>query len=208
MFSFGVPYVAALAPAQAGAQPRPPALLLFGPAGGLLPPDRRMPRPARADAVKAGPARATRRARPCMGPLKSSVEFAAHSTFFLLFPSLGPFLWFNLADGFLPSQPQFRHAGARRGGQGRPSLEPIHELSRFQARTLTAPSTAADLGDWAGEHSGLCVCRVPKQNDDVEGSPQSGQHSLPQPCIRWAFGPDHDACMRIGGEAPRRRAHS
>ena len=31
----------------------------------------------------------------------------------------------------------------------------------------------------------------------------------PQACIRWTRGdPDHDAAMRIGGEAPGRRAHS
>jgi hypothetical protein len=32
----------------------------------------------------------------------------------------------------------------------------------------------------------------------------------PQPCIRWnpLGDPNHDAVMRIGGEAPRRRAHS
>jgi hypothetical protein len=36
----------------------------------------------------------------------------------------------------------------------------------------------------------------------------------PQPCIRWMLEevilehPNHDAAMRIGGEAPRRRAHS
>ena len=32
---------------------------------------------------------------------------------------------------------------------------------------------------------------------------------MPRPCIRWvAKTHTHDAIMRIGGEAPRRRAHS
>jgi hypothetical protein len=30
----------------------------------------------------------------------------------------------------------------------------------------------------------------------------------PRPCIRWVHDPNHDALMRIGGEAPRRRTHS
>ena len=30
----------------------------------------------------------------------------------------------------------------------------------------------------------------------------------PQPCIRWAEDPNHDAVLRIGSEAPRRRTHS
>ena len=37
----------------------------------------------------------------------------------------------------------------------------------------------------------------------------SGADIAPQPCIRWTQrGSDHDAAMRIGGEAPGRRAHS
>jgi hypothetical protein len=76
-----------------------------------------------------GDVRAPASEKPCMGLPKSSPDFAAHSTSFLF----GSFLWFNLADGFLPSQPQFGHAGARRGGQGRPSRGPLHRLRRFQA---------------------------------------------------------------------------
>ena len=42
-----------------------------------------------------------------------------------------------------------------------------------------------------------------------EGSSPSGAIFAPQTCIRWIReDPDHDAVMRIGGEAPGRRAHS
>ena len=43
----------------------------------------------------------------------------------------------------------------------------------------------------------------------IRGEPAFGRGSIaPQPCIRWVQEPDHDAAMRIGSEAPRRRAHS
>ena len=42
-----------------------------------------------------------------------------------------------------------------------------------------------------------------------EGSSPLARIIAPQACIRWTRGdPDHDAAMRIGGEAPGRRAHS
>jgi hypothetical protein len=37
--------------------------------------------------------------------------------------------------------------------------------------------------------------------------PWAGRTLVPQPCIRWIT-PYHDACMRIGGEAPRWWTHS
>jgi hypothetical protein len=44
---------------------------------------------------------------------------------------------------------------------------------------------------------------------DTEGSSPSGASIAPQTCIRSVHEDhDHDAVMRIGGEAPRRRAHS
>src|SRR6266404_453231 len=43
----------------------------------------------------------------------------------------------------------------------------------------------------------------------IRGEPLSGRGSnAPRPCIRWVQDPNHDALMRIGGEAPRRRTHS
>src|SRR5262252_10386909 len=45
--------------------------------------------------------------------------------------------------------------------------------------------------------------------DDAEGSPPSGASVAPHTCIRSvAEDRNHDAVMRIGGEAPRRWAHS
>ena len=97
------------------------------------------------------------RAWPCMGLSKSSADFAALPVSCFLHFFLRSFLRFNLTDGFLPSQPQFPHAVARRGGQDRPSLGPLNNLRRFQAASCTAPSKAADLGDWAKGYSGLVL---------------------------------------------------
>jgi hypothetical protein len=60
---------------------------------------------------------------------------------------------------------------------------------------LTRPSTRHARGD---------------RDDVVEGSSQLADATsiAPQPCIRWVKHPDHDAVLRIGCEAPKRRAHS
>src|SRR5258706_4972532 len=43
----------------------------------------------------------------------------------------------------------------------------------------------------------------------IRGEPLSGRGSIaPRPCIRWVQDPNHDALIRIGGEAPRRLTHS
>jgi hypothetical protein len=43
----------------------------------------------------------------------------------------------------------------------------------------------------------------------IRGEPAFGRGSIaPQPCIRWVQDPNHDAVIRIGSEAPRRRTHS
>jgi hypothetical protein len=68
---------------------------------------------------------------------------------------------------------------------------------------LMATSTAADLLGRESRFRGTGVC------DDTEGSSPSGANFAPQTCIRLIRADrDHDAVMRIGGEAPRRRAHS
>jgi hypothetical protein len=64
------------------------------------------------------------------------------------------------------------------------------------------------------EHSGRLVesGRPAKRAgfyDDTEGSSPSGANFAPQTCIRLIREDrNHDAVVRIGGEAPRRRAHS
>ena len=72
-------------------------------------------------------------------------------------------------------------------------------------RSGVAPfSTVARPHLYGAEHAGKLMVVGMK----FEGSPLSGTRTLvPQPCIRWIT-PYHDACMRIGGEAPRWWTHS
>src|SRR5215831_19730524 len=55
----------------------------------------------------------------------------------------------------------------------------------------------------------LTVTSTAAVDDNSEGSSRLGAETAPQPCIR-SIGEDrnHDAVMRIGGEAPGRRAQS
>ena len=93
---------------------------------------------------------------------------------------------------FLRPDPRAPHADARRSRQDRPSL---------RRRPL---STVARPHLYGTEHAGKLMVVGMK----FEGSPLSGTRTLvPQPCIRWIT-PYHDACMRIGGEAPRWWTHS
>lgn len=53
------------------------------------------------------------------------------------------------------------------------------------------------------------VARRKPSLDDQRGACHRARIIAPQPCIRSVQRvPDHDAVMRIGGEAPRRRTHS
>src|SRR3954453_1195403 len=53
------------------------------------------------------------------------------------------------------------------------------------------------------------VARRKLSIDDQRGARHRAQIIAPQPCIRSVQRvPDHDAVMRISGEAPGRRAHS
>src|SRR4051812_37559610 len=53
------------------------------------------------------------------------------------------------------------------------------------------------------------VARRKPSIDDQRGACHRARIIAPQPCIRSVPRvPDHDAVMRIGGEAPGRRAHS
>ena len=89
-------------------------------------------------------------------------------------------------------EPGFTHAGARRSGQGWPSYQPCSMLR--PRHTLTASSTPA---------------RLVRSGRRSEGSPLSGavqsRHNL---VSGRSMDPNHDAVMRIGSEAPKRRTHS
>ena len=89
-------------------------------------------------------------------------------------------------------EPDFTHAGARRSGQGWPSYQPCSMLR--PRHTLTASSTPA---------------RLVRSARRSEGSPLSGavqsRHNL---VSGRSKDPNHDAVMRIGSEAPKRRTHS
>jgi hypothetical protein len=142
-----------------------------------------------------------------MGLPKSSRDFAAHTTSFLL----GSFLWFNLADGFLtpcPTAIRTRRRAQRRSRSAVARTSP--QTQALPGRTLTAPSTTADLGDWAGEPSGVCVYRVPGRITISRGARRQQQHSFAATTLYsvGASGPNHDALVRISSETPRRRTHS
>ena len=104
--------------------------------------------------------------------------------------------WFNLkASFFVPTRRPhtLSRAGAVKVGR-RASLSPKHRC--LSGHALTAPSTSARWY-WPGRR--------------LRGEPAfcGAMRLVPHPCIRWvAKTHTHDAIMRIGGEAPRRRAHS
>ena len=104
--------------------------------------------------------------------------------------------WFNLkASFFVPTRRPhtLSRAGAVKVGR-RTSLSPKHRC--LSGHALTAPSTSARWY-WPGRR--------------LRGEPAfcGAMRLVPHPCIRWvAKTHTHDAIMRIGGEAPRRRAHS
>jgi hypothetical protein len=94
---------------------------------------------------------------------------------------------------FLRPDPRFAHAGARRSCQGWPSR-------RSCSRRCPARPQLDGF-----EHDGMLAA----VGMTIRGEPASGHESIaPQPCIGWVQGPNHDAVMRIGGEAPKRRTHS
>ena len=107
----------------------------------------------------------------------------------------------RLACDISSSRPDFRgalRAAAVKGGR-RPSRSDL---------PLTAASTASDL--LSRDDTGVVSPFVQIDNgDDTEGSSPSGALRAPRTCIRpTREDRNHDAVMRIGGEAPRRRAHS
>src|SRR5215213_9117677 len=54
------------------------------------------------------------------------------------------------------------------------------------------------------------VARMRRVEYEPRGARHCARNFAPHPCIRLALlsGPDHEAIIRFGGEAPRRRAHS
>ena len=94
---------------------------------------------------------------------------------------------------FLRPDPQQRQAVARRSCQG----WPFNNLSTCFA--LARPYLDRF------EHDGTLRAVA----TTIRGEPAFGRGSIaPQPCIRWVQDPNHDAVIRIGSEAPRRRSHS
>src|SRR5262249_19955724 len=94
----------------------------------------------------------------------------------------------------------------------------VQRSARTPARRQNDPRSGTHLGTSAATarsakaeiaESEYCS-RFPVANyDDTEGSSPSGASIAPQTCIRSIREDrNHDADMRIGGEAPRRRAHS
>ena len=74
------------------------------------------------------------------------------------------------------------------------------------SRRPTIP-VAATRRTLSGDSS--TVARRKPSIDDQRGACHRARIIAPHPCIRQVQrGPDHDAVMRIGGEAPGRRAHS
>src|SRR5215211_6128928 len=64
-----------------------------------------------------------------------------------------------------------------------------------------------------GSSSAAAFLRFCWARGRLRANPRGVRHRArviaPQPCIRWAsWGPNHDAAMRIGGEAPGRRVQS
>ena len=122
-----------------------------------------------------------------MGLLKSNTYFRAFSTSFI------PVSLFDLESRFFAptrSIAKPARAGAVKVGRG-PNLT---AYSGLPGHTLTASSTPA---------------RLMRSGRRSEGSlPWGANHRAATLYSVGPCGPDHDAVMRIGGEAPKRRVHS
>jgi len=81
-----------------------------------------------------------------------------------------------------------------------------HKLSMWQ---LGIGNETADMSTNTSQVAACGPTPTPYARDDSRGARHLAPFIAPQPCIRWIhWDPDHDATMRIGGEAPGRRAHS
>ena len=84
----------------------------------------------------------------------------------------------------------------------------VERRSRVAAghRAATQPLTAASPEPGCEVATRRCRWR---HEDDFRGEPRLGRDIASQTCIRLIdWDQNHDACMRIGGEAPGRRVHS
>jgi hypothetical protein len=109
---------------------------------------------------------------------------------------------------FLPSLVSLFDLKARFFVPTRHSGKPSHAGAVKAGRLLRRPP--AGLGLDSSEHGGTIECsRAGSARRRSEGSPRSGadlsRHNL---VFGGSKDPNHDAVMRIGSEAPRRRTHS
>ena len=122
----------------------------------------------------------------CMGPFLSSGFRAGHIVLIGFFVRPGV--------PFLRPDPQYckpTRAGAVKVGR-RPNLAAYSALARPYLDSFEDDGTLSAVGM------------------TIRGEPAflGADQIAPRPCIRWVQDPNHDALMRIGGEAPRRRTHS
>ena len=84
------------------------------------------------------------------------------------------------------------------------------QMVRLLARVLGIGIETADMSTNTSQVAAACGPTPTRYaRDDTRGARHLAPFIAPQPCIRWIhWDPDHDATMRIGGEAPGRRAHS
>ena len=84
------------------------------------------------------------------------------------------------------------------------------QMVRLLARVLGIGIETADMSTNTSQVAAACgPTPTWYARDDSRGARHLAPFIAPQPCIRWIhWDPDHDATMRIGGEAPGRRAHS
>ena len=123
---------------------------------------------------------------PCMGPFLSSGFRAGHIVLIGFFVRPGV--------PFLRPDPQYckpTRAGAVKVGR-RPNLAAYSALARPYLDSFEDDGTLSAVGM------------------TIRGEPAflGADQIASRPCIRWVQDPNHDALMRIGGEAPRRRTHS
>ena len=142
-------------------------------------------------------------ATPCMGLSKSSADFTALSVSFFL-----PVISFVQPRRRLSSVPTAISERRRAQGRSRSAVAPNSpQPQAFPGRILTAPSTAADLSDWAEGYSDLSL--FASLGRYSRGARCLGAKSSRRNLVSGGSDdPYHDARMRIGGEAPRRWTHS
>jgi hypothetical protein len=126
---------------------------------------------------------------PCMGLSESSRDLSSPPLSFFL--SSHPFV--RPGRSSLRPDPRFAHVGAQEPSKLAVAHQPCGML-RLCHHTLTASSPTA---------------RLVRSGSRSEGSPLSGadqsRHNL---VSGGSKDPNHDAAMRIGSEAPKRRTHS